>query len=236
VGVERHDQPGGGQARPDAEIQLVATHHPPEKKIEPFAGASRRWAREEVADAKCATYVVSAFRRTAALALRRPVRGREIELQGASRKAVERDRDVGRGWIVAFEKKSLDRARPVDHLLQDPQQRDDVRGANPAVYQSGKRVALPGGIERAHVSRRAIADDGQQPLDRLDDAGHPPEGERRRAKTHHLAIVGSREAPDDLNRIRRRIGVVELGVQPVQGAFQERFVFVGFVIFVVHER
>ncbi len=88
----------------------------------------------------------------------------------------------GADGIVAFEEEPFDRARTVDHLLQDPQQRDDVRPANPAVHEPGERLLLSDGIERAHVGRRPIADNRQQPLDRLEDARHAAEGERRRAE------------------------------------------------------
>ena len=208
VRVERHDEPGRGHARPHAEIQRVAAHHPPQEQIEPLAGAAGRRAREEIAHA-------------VALPLERTVCRGHVQLERSNRKAVERVRDVGGGWVVAFEEEPLDRARTVDHLLDDPQQRDDVRSANPAVHEPGERLPLSDGIERAHVGRRPIADDRQQPLDRLQDARHPAEGERRRAEADDLAIVGPLVAPDDLNRIGRRIGIVELGVEPVQGTFQQ---------------
>ena len=52
VRVERHDQLRRRHARPDAEIERVAAHHPAQEQIQPLAGAARRRPRKEVADAR----------------------------------------------------------------------------------------------------------------------------------------------------------------------------------------
>jgi len=159
------------------------------------------------------SYVVSAFRRT--------VCRRKVHLERPNRKAVECLGDIGSGRVVAFEKESFDGAGTIDHLFDDPQQRDDVGSANPAMHEPGKRVLLADGIERANVGRRSIADNRHQPLDRLEHARHPAKRQRRRAEADHLAIVGTLVAADNLNRIGRRIGVVELRVQPIQRVSQQ---------------
>ena len=51
VRVERHDELRRRHARPDAEVERVAPHHPAQKQIQPLAGAAGRRARKEVADA-----------------------------------------------------------------------------------------------------------------------------------------------------------------------------------------
>jgi hypothetical protein len=50
VGVERNDEARGGNALPRPEIHTVASHHPPEKEVQPLAGAPVRRPREEVRD------------------------------------------------------------------------------------------------------------------------------------------------------------------------------------------
>ena len=79
------------------------------------------------------------------------------------------------------------------------------------------------GSKRAHVGGRPVArSTASTPLDRLQHARDAAERERRRAEPDDFAIVGAREPPDDLNRIGRRIGVVEVRVQPVERRLQRR--------------
>ena len=80
VRVERHDQLRRRHARPDAEIERVAPHHPAQEQIQPLAAAARRRPRKEVADARPLRHAA--------------VRGVQIERQRARRKAVERVRDI----------------------------------------------------------------------------------------------------------------------------------------------
>src|ERR1035437_7362990 len=51
VRVERDDQLGGRYARPDAEIERVAPHHPSKKQVEALAAASRGGARGKITHA-----------------------------------------------------------------------------------------------------------------------------------------------------------------------------------------
>ena len=51
VRVERHDQPRRRDARPDAEVDFVAPHHPAQEQVQPLAGAAGRRPRKEVAHA-----------------------------------------------------------------------------------------------------------------------------------------------------------------------------------------
>ncbi len=55
VRVERHDQLRRRHARPDAEIERVAAHHPAQKQVQPLARRPGRRARKEVADARAAS-------------------------------------------------------------------------------------------------------------------------------------------------------------------------------------
>ena len=98
--------------------------------------------------------------------------------------------------------------------------RDDVGFARPAVDDAGERRAVAARIEAPDVGGRRRPDHRQHPLDRLQHARHAPERERRRDEADDLAVVVALEAPDDLNRIGRRIGMVEVGVEPVEDRFQ----------------
>jgi hypothetical protein len=51
VCVERHDQLGRRHVCPQAEVDGIAAHHPPQEEVQPFAGAARRRPRKEVRDA-----------------------------------------------------------------------------------------------------------------------------------------------------------------------------------------
>jgi hypothetical protein len=177
VRVERHDQLRRRHARPDAEVERVLPHHPAHEEIEPLAPAAGRRPRKKVADAWTRRHA--------------PVRRSEIECEGARRKTVERQFDVRGGWIVAFEKEALDRSAAVDHLPQHPKERHQVAIPRPAVDEAGKGWAVACGIESTDVLGRTAAHDGQQALDRLQDAGHASERQRARAEADHFAIVGA---------------------------------------------
>jgi hypothetical protein len=76
VGVERHDELGGRNPRPDAQVERVVSDHPSKKEIQALARAALRRAGKEVADA---------------WALRDPaVCGAKVERHRARGKAVER--------------------------------------------------------------------------------------------------------------------------------------------------
>ena len=57
-------------------------------------------------------------------------------------------------------------------------------------------------------------------LDRLQHARHAAERERGGAERDDLAVVVSRVAPDDLDRIGRRVRLVEARVQPIERRLQ----------------
>ena len=54
----------------------------------------------------------------------------------------------------------------------------------------------------------------------MQDAGNPAKRESRGAKPNHLLICRISKAPDDLNRISRRVDAIELLVQPIQRLFE----------------
>jgi len=88
------------------------------------------------------------------------------------------------------------------------------------VDDAGKRRTVAVRVEAPHVGRRRGPHHREHALDRLQHTRHAPERERGGDERDDLPIVVSREAPDDLNGIGGRIGVVELGIEPVQLRFQ----------------
>jgi len=206
VRVERHDQPGGRHAAPHPQIQRIAPHHPAQEEIQPLAARSRRRARKEIADAGPGRHAA--------------VRGLEVERHRPRRKAVERLAHVVGCPLVSGEKESFNRPGAIQHLAQQPQERDDVGLARPAVHDAGKRRGIAPRIEAPHVGGRLRPDHRKDPLDGLYDARHPAERERRGDEADDLAIVVSAVAPDDLDRIGGGIGDVEAVVEAVQGQFQ----------------
>jgi len=87
---------------------------------------------------------------------------------------------------------------------------------------AGKLRRMPTWLERANVRRRFGPHNRQEPFDRLQHVGDPAERQRRRAKTDHFAILSPLIAANDLNRIGRRLGIVEGRVQRIEGWFQQR--------------
>ena len=86
VSIQRNDEPRWGHSCPHTQIDRVAANHPAKKQIEAFARASAGRTRKEIADAG---------------PLRHPaIRRREIGLQRAHRKRLERRTDVGGARIV----------------------------------------------------------------------------------------------------------------------------------------
>jgi len=203
MGIQGYNQLGGWNARPHTEVELIASHHPSKKQIQAFACAARRGPGEEVADA----------RPSGQSAVRRP----QIERQRARRETVERGPDVVRRLVEAVRKEGFDRARPIEHLLHQPDERDDVRFANPAMNHPGEGGSIAARLKRASVGRWAAAHDGQHSLDRLQHARHASKSERRRHESNDFAVIRPREAADYLNGIRRRVGVIEVGVVAVEG-------------------
>ena len=48
--VQRNDQLGGGDSRPDSEINRIASDHPAKKQVQQFASAAARRFGKEIAD------------------------------------------------------------------------------------------------------------------------------------------------------------------------------------------
>jgi len=122
--------------------------------------------------------------------------------------------------VVALEKEAFDRPGAIDHLAEQPQQRDDVGLADPAMDDARERRRVAPGIEAPDVGGRRWAHDRQHALDRLQDARNAPERQRTRDEPDDLAIVVALEPPDDVNRIGRRIRVVEVRVELVEDRLQ----------------
>ena len=148
------------------------------------------------------------------------VRRLQVERERARREAIERGLDVDRRRIVPRQEELLDRARAIEHLPEDPQQRNDVRAARPPVDEAGKRRRLAPRVEPADVVGRAIARDRNEPLDRLQDARDAAERQRGRAEADDFTIVGPLEATDDLDRVGSRVRAVEVSVQLVERELQ----------------
>jgi len=129
---------------------------------------------------------------------------RTVQRQRARGEAVERRGNIRRRWIVTQKKESLDRSRAIDHLPDDPEQRDQIGAANPPVHERREGACGPSRIETTHVLGRVVASDGQEPLDRLEHARDTAECERRGDKPDHFPVVRPLEAPDDLDRVGQR--------------------------------
>jgi len=214
VRVERHDQFRRRDARPHPEIERVAAHHPSKEKIQPLAAGPCRGTGEEIADA-------GPLRHAA-------VRLAEIERERAPREAVERAADILRRPVVLSEKEVFDRSALIDHLPDDPQQRDDVGTARPAMDDGGEVGTLARRVEQRDELRRTRAHDRQHALDRLQDARHASERERSGDEPDDFALVAPLVSADDLNRIRRGIRIVVFGIEPVEGVLQHGVARSGF--------
>jgi len=204
--IERHDQLGRDHTRPHAQVERVMPDHPPKEQIQPFAAGSGGGTREEITDSG---------------SLRHPAIGRlQIQRESACRKRVERAFDVVGRRVIVLEKKSLHGPCAIDHLPQQPRQRDEIGTARPAMDHIRERRRVTTRIEPADVGPRPRPHDREYTLDRLQDACDPSERKRRRDKRHDLAIVVAFIAPDDLNRVGRRVRIVEGRVQLVENFFQ----------------
>jgi len=115
----------------------------------------------------------------------------------------------------------IDRSRAIGHLPHQPQERDDVAAARPAVDDAVERRGVAAGVEAAEIGGRLGTHHREDALDRLQHAQHAAEGERSRHETDDLAVVVLRVAPDDLNRVGRRVGIVEVGIKPIEYRFQK---------------
>ena len=208
--VERDNELRRGHAGPDAQVERVAANHPSEEQIQPLAGAPFRRAREKIADAGPLRHAT--------------VRGSEIERHGACGEAVERRREIGSRRIVAFEKEAFDAARAFEHLSENPKQCHEVAFARPPMDKPLERTGLARRIKRPNVVGRPRAHNRDQTLDGLQHARDAPKRERRGTKADDFLILQALVAPDDLDGIGRGVGVVEIGVKPIEDRLQGRFV------------
>jgi len=121
VRVERDNELGRRQAGPDTEVDCVPSHHPPEKQVEPFARAAGGGTGKEIGHPTPAGPVA--------------VDLIEVERARPSRELVQRRTDIRRGGLVAVDEEPLNRPRFRDYPPQDPEQRDQVHAADPAVHE-----------------------------------------------------------------------------------------------------
>ena len=117
--------------------------------------------------------------------------------------------------IVALAEEALDRARLLEHLPQDPEQRDDVDAAGPAMDHRAQLRVRRLRVEAAGRNAPARGPSTRrQRLDRVEHARDAPERQRRRAEPDDLLVRRHGVAADNLDRIGRRIvavvGLVEL--------------------------
>jgi hypothetical protein len=151
VRVERHDQLARRHTRPDAQIDLIPPDHPAEEQIEPLARAAGRGTRKEVTHSRPGRYAT--------------IRAPDIERQGARRERIERGADVLRVVPQTLDEERLQRSGGVHDLAENPEERDQIRSAGPAMHHRAQLRVRITGIEAAHVVRRAGAHDGQQRVD-----------------------------------------------------------------------
>ncbi len=199
VRIERNDEPRRGHKCPCSEIDRIAPDHPAQEQIQPLAGAARGRAREEIADA-------GSLRNSA-------ICDAQIRLQGTDRERLEREANVRCRGVVTGDEEALDRPRFAEHPLQDQQQRHEIASTDPAMYEGLDRGSMQRWIERPDEGRWTGPHDREQRFDRLEDAGHTAERERRGAERDDLAIVRRRVAPDDVDGISRGGDVVKRAIE-----------------------
>src|SRR5687767_4557967 len=95
--IQRDDQARWREARPDAQVDLVAADHPTQEQVEPFAGAPGRGTREEIGHAALLWHPAA-------------VGFSKIGGESARRERVERRADVRLAGFVALEEEGLDRS------------------------------------------------------------------------------------------------------------------------------
>lgn len=200
--VERDDQLRLRHPRPDTEIDSVAAHHPAQEQIEPLAGTASRRTGKEVTDACALRHA--------------PVRALDVEGEGARREAVESGPDIRIGSGQSFGEERLNGLVAFEHLPKNPEQRDQVDAAGPAVHHRSQFRRRVRRIELANERRRVRAHDPEERADRVEDARDASERKTRGAEGSDLAIVPARERPDEMNRVGRRLVAVVRVVQPFQ--------------------
>ena len=178
-------------ARPHAEIDRVAPHHPAQKQVEPLARAARGGPRKEVA------------RRPRGAGRRAAVGGAEDRWPArASRTSRAPSRTSRRRRIVAGDEEGLDRPALPQHLPQDRAAARRGRGRGSSGAPAARAACVASGLERRG---RTPPGDGpitrEQRFDRLQHARHAAERERRGAEARQsrdrpAAANGGRCGPD----------------------------------------
>ena len=208
VRIERNDEPRRGHTCPRSEINRIAPDHPAQKQIQPLAGAARGWARKEITNPGSG--------RNSAIC------DAQIGLQGPRRERLERKANVGCRGVVARDEETLDRPRFAEHALQDQQQRHEIASTDPAMYEGIDCGSMQRRIERSDEGRWMRPHDGEERFDRLEDAGHPAERERRGAERDDLAIVWRHIAPDNVHGIGSGVDVIEGSIEVVEPRTESR--------------
>jgi len=202
VRIERNDEPRRGHECPRSKVNFVTPNHPAQKQIEPLARASSRRSGEEITDARPLRH--SAVSRT------------KICAERASGKGVERGSDIRSGEVVACNEETLDGTGFPEHSLQDEQQRDEIPTPDPAVNHGIDGCSIAFCIEVPHEAGRMRPHGREQRLDRVQDACDATKGERGGAESDDLAVLRRSVAPDDVNRVGRRVDVIERAVKIIQ--------------------
>src|SRR5215207_2464456 len=96
--IERDDQASWRHPRPDAEIDCILPHHPPQVQIEALARAAGRCARKEVTDPWPLGYPTA-------------VCLSKIRFERTARERIQGAAHVGSVRIVTFEEERFDRSR-----------------------------------------------------------------------------------------------------------------------------
>ena len=200
--IERNDEPGRGHECPRPKVNFVTPNHPAQKQIEPLARASGRRARKEITDAW-------PLRHSA-------VSGTKIHVQRASGKGVERWPDIRSSDIVACNEEPLDGTGLPEHSLQDEQQGDEVPTPDPAMDDRIDRRSIAFCLEVPHEAGRMRPHGRQERLDRVQDTCDAAKGERGGAESDDFAVLRRSVTPDDVNRVGRRVDVVERAVKIIQ--------------------
>src|SRR5262249_47549372 len=133
------------------------------------------------------------------------VRPLEVQRKRARRKAVERGADILVGGVHSLQEKAFDRSGSLEHLPQDPEERDQVFAANPSVDHLAHRRGGGLRLESTHELRRTWADNTQQIVDGVQNAGDAAEGKSAGTERGNLAVRRLREGPGLVHRVARRI-------------------------------